>query len=171
LPKDINEFNYGNYIEESRDDIFFHPNKIKIIKKLNKEVGLYRTHCPKDDIHWMGEGLLVLQKILLEKREDLEENHEDSVVRYSAQEEAKKLLVQQQCVYFPQIIDLLQQFEKEFAAEYIPQGPIKIREVFSEQYTTRVLLPLIDLSPKVLALSDKDITALDSSHRKKQLHE
>lgn len=80
-------------------------------------------------------------------------------------------MLRNQSKYFIEIIDLLKNFKKTFAAEYFSKSPDEIRKAFVEQYTTLVLEPVSKINPELLSLSDEELRRLQHVHRKKELYE
>ncbi|MEI6774188.1 MAG: hypothetical protein WCL18_05330 [bacterium] len=162
IPEDINEANYQAVFEKYKAYICAHPRKIELQTIINKRVGSYKTLCSKNkEKYWMGECLLLLQNIL--------NTVEKEIVPLSFEEQSKKLVLQQEIAYFPQIIKILQTFKQDFSIMYFSGQPATIKKIFPKQYTLRVLQPIMALHPDLFSFSDNEITSLSSSHRKKEL--
>lgn len=175
IPDEINEIDYPDVLDEYREYIISQIEKLRLKTQIHTIVQTYNSCSAKThETHRMGEMFVLIDTFLLQAKKQWEESERialDEASRLKIAQEQE--ILHQEMAYFPQLIQLLENFKKNFSdsAAYKNQSVGAIKETFSEMFDSSVLQPFTQLHPKLFSFSEESMRGLWYLNRKHILND
>lgn len=172
---EINEVDYQDVLDEYKEYIISQAEKLRIKTEIRTIANTYKSCSARThETHRMGEMFVLIDIFLVQAKQQWEESerkHANETFRLKKEQEQKTF--DQQRAYFPQLIQLLENFKKEFADSdgYKTQSAAIIKETFPEQFDCCVLQPFTILNAKLFSFSEEAMRGLWYLNRKNILSE